>query len=502
MNQLTTVDNTLEDIYAVLDLGSNSFHMMITRVTDGGVQVIGLVKRKVRLAAGLDDNNTLNQEAMERGWECLALFAERLQDIPNQNIRIVGTATLRLASNVDVFLERANKILGNDIRIISGEEEAKTIYLGVAHTSNCESNRLVIDIGGASTEVVIGSGFNPLHYKSLSMGCVIYLERYFADEALTVGNFDAAIEAASDVVRPFADDYFSLGWQSSVGASGTVQAIREILIAQGFDEVITLARLENIMEQAIACKSIKSLKVKGLIKERQLVFPSGLAILIALFKTLKITSMTLAGGALREGVLYSMLPNMQQQNIRERTLNGLVQGHNLDREQGERVASVAVKMAEQLCEDWELKAFDGIAVLRSAAMLHELGVMIEFKRNHHHGAYILTNMSLPGFTSAQEHLLTALVYNYRQDIDPTIIQRQTLTSVVLAERLTRILRVAVILSLRRRDEGLPEFTVRVKDETLQLCLPAGWLHQHPLMRSELESEIEYQCAAGWTLQLV
>ena len=145
MNQLTTVDNALDDIYAVLDLGSNNYHMMITRVTDGGVQVIGLVKRKVRLAAGLDENNALNQEAMERGWECLELFAERLQDIPNCNIRIVGTATLRLASNVSVFLERANAILGNDIRIISGEEEAKTIYLGVAHL-NCESNRLVIDM--------------------------------------------------------------------------------------------------------------------------------------------------------------------------------------------------------------------------------------------------------------------------------------------------------------------------------------------------------------------
>ncbi|MBU1436539.1 MAG: guanosine-5'-triphosphate,3'-diphosphate pyrophosphatase, partial [Gammaproteobacteria bacterium] len=246
----TPVQSQHEDIYAVIDLGSNSFHMLMVKVVGGSVQVIGRVKRKVRLAAGLNDSLVLSKKAMNRGWECLALFAERLQDIPASNIRIVGTATLRLARNVKTFLTEAEKILGHHIDVISGEEEARLIYLGVAHTSNCDSNRLVIDIGGASTEVVVGAGFEPLLLASLNMGCVTYLDRYFADGLLTEDNFNAAIAAAEAEVETIAQQFIASGWQISVGASGTVQAMQEILVAQGQDEVITLNRLESILQQA------------------------------------------------------------------------------------------------------------------------------------------------------------------------------------------------------------------------------------------------------------
>ncbi len=489
------------DIYAVIDLGSNSFHMLMVKVVAGSVQVIGRVKRKVRLAAGLNDSLVLSKEAMTRGWECLALFAERLQDIPASNIRIVGTATLRLARNVKTFLTEAEQILGHKIEVISGEEEARIIYLGVAHTSNCEANRLVIDIGGASTEVVVGQGFQPLLLSSLNMGCVTYLERYFQNNELSESNFNAAIAAAELEIHKVADEYLAQGWQNAVGASGTVQALQEILVAQGKDEVITLSRLETILQQALACGHMDQLAIHGLAQERKQVFPSGLAILIALFRVLQIKGMTLSGGALREGVLYGMLSQLQHQDVRARTVQSMMVRYFIDQQQANRVADMAAMLAQQLDPQWNLQSFEGLSILRCGALLHELGLLIEYKNHHHHGAYIINHAELPGFTRAQQQLLMALVYNHRADLNKDILARQTMTSVLLAVRLTRILRLAVILSMRRRHEALPAVQVQAQAEGLHLKLPDGWLDHHPLMRAELEQEIAYQQQAGWQLMV-
>lgn len=489
------------DIYAVIDLGSNSFHMLMVKVVGGSVQVIGRVKRKVRLAAGLNDHLVLSQKAMKRGLECLALFAERLQDIPSQNIRIVGTATLRLARNVERFLKEAEQILGQHIHVISGEEEARLIYLGVAHTSNSSHQRLVIDIGGASTEIVVGQGFSPRYLASLNMGCVTFLERFFADQQLSQQNFAAAIQAAELEISKVQQDFLAFGWEYAVGASGTVQAIQEILIAQGKDEVITLSKLEAILQQVISCQSCDQLELTGLAQERRQVFPSGLAVLLALFRQLDIQGMTLSGGALREGVLYSMLPQIQDTNVRHRTINSLLLRYSIDVQQAERVAEVALHLAHQLLISWQLDQFDGLAILRSAAMLHELGLLIEYKNHHHHGAYIISHSDLPGFTRSQQQLLVALVHNHRAEISPEMIARQTMTSVRLTMQLTRILRIAVILSLRRKHEALPKVKISVEQESIKLSLPVGWLEQHPLMRAELEQEVQYQQQVGWILQI-
>lgn len=488
-----------QDIYAVIDLGSSSFHMLMVKVVGGSVQVIGRVKRKVRLAAGLNENLVLSRKAMKRGWECLALFAERLQDIPAANIRIVGTATLRLARNVNIFLKEAEAILNHPITVISGEEEARTIYLGVAHTSNSDSNRLVIDIGGASTELIIGQGFQPLLLSSLNMGCVTYLEHYFSDDLLNQANFNQAITAAGVQIETITESYLSVGWHIAVGASGTVQALQEILICQGKDEVITLERLEEIMQQAIICKTMDLLNICGLAQERKQVFPAGLAILIALFRKLHIRGMTLSGGALREGVLYGMLPQLQHTDVRNRTVNSLMVRYFIDQMHAARVADMAAELATQLQSEWILNRFEGMDILRSGALLHELGLLIEYKNHHHHGAYIINHSDLPGFTRAQQQLVMALVYNHRADISREIIARQTMTSVQLTSRLTRILRLAVILSMRRRNEVRPQVQIQASAETLVMRMPQGWLEQHPLMKAELEQEIQYQQLAGWEL---
>ncbi len=232
-------------LYAAIDLGSNSFHMLVVREVAGSIQTLTRIKRKVRLAAGLNSENALSNEAMERGWQCLRLFAERLQDIPPPQIRVVATATLRLAVNAGDFIAKAQEILGCPVQVISGEEEARLIYQGVAHTTGGADQRLVVDIGGASTELVTGTGAQTTSLFSLSMGCVTWLERYFADRNLGQENFDAAEKAAREVLRPVADELRYHGWKVCVGASGTVQALQEIMMAQGMDERITLKSCSN-----------------------------------------------------------------------------------------------------------------------------------------------------------------------------------------------------------------------------------------------------------------
>lgn len=487
--------------YAVIDLGSNSFHMMIVQVVAGSVQVIGRVKRKVRLAAGLNSKSELSEAAMLRGWECFNLFAERLQDIPTENIKIAGTATLRLASNVDVFLSKANKILGHPITVISGEQEAQTIYKGVSYTSSSKTKRLVIDIGGASTELIAGDGDDPKVCNSLNVGCVTFLQQYFPDGELSEQNFMDAIAAAEVEIGKVRDEYKDFQWQEEVGASGTVQAIQEILIHQGHDEIITLGRLISIMQQAITYGSIDNLSIPGLVQERRLVFPSGLAILIAIFRQLNLSGMTLAGGALREGLLYSMLPQLTKQNVRERTLNSVMTRYHVDVQHANRVAGLAVELAQQTSKIWNLEQFEAMDILRSAALVHEVGLQVAYKDQQRHAGYILTNTNLPGFTEAQKKLLTALVSNHKEDINQLSLSKQSSTSVLLACRLTRILRLAVLLSLRRADKALPSVKLIVEGEAMKLELPKGWLSKNPLMEAELIQESNYQAEHNWKLIL-
>ncbi|CAH9067294.1 Guanosine-5'-triphosphate,3'-diphosphate pyrophosphatase [Pseudoalteromonas holothuriae] len=489
------------DVFAVIDLGSNSFHMLIARHVAGGVHTIGRVKRKVRLAAGLDRNNVLSDEAMQRGWECLALFAERLQDIPKQNISIVATATLRLAKNADEFKSRAEQILQNKVNVISGELEAKTIYKGVAHTSACLGRQLVIDIGGASTEVVIGKGFHALLYKSLNMGCVTYLERFFCDGLLSKKNFTEAISAATSVIKPIQKDYIDMGWELAIGASGTVQAIQEILAACGHSDMLTLQKLEEIQIQAMACQSIKQLDLPGLGEERRLVFVSGLAILIALFKSLKISQMGLAGGALREGVLYSMIPELHNSDICKRTLDSFMDRYHVDKQQASYVTELSLSLAKQLCDDWQLDIDIAKKILSAVASVHEIGLIVDYKLYHQHSAYILSHTCMPGYSKIEKQLIVALTASHRTDIN--IKQFNNLSAKgTLAKRLSRIIRIAVILSMRRQDDIVPPVRI-VSDESdfLTISFEADWLINHPLMESELEQEAQYQRRVGWDIQI-
>ena len=489
---------TSNSLYAAIDLGSNSFHMLVVREVAGSIQTLTRIKRKVRLAAGLDSDNRLSPDAMARGWQCLRLFAERLQDIPPMQIRVVATATLRLAVNAGEFLATAQEILGTTVQVISGEDEARLIYQGVAHTTGGDDRRLVVDIGGASTELVTGTGAHATSLFSLSMGCVTWLERFFTDRNLAQENFDAAEKAAREVLLPVADALRRHGWKICVGASGTVQALQEIMMAQGMDECITLAKLQQLKQRAIQCGRLEELEIEGLTLERALVFPSGLAILIAIFSELEVQGMTLAGGALREGLVYGMLHLPVDHDIRSRTLRNLQRRFMVDSGQAQRVAQLASRFAEQVQAEWQLEPLSR-ELLMGACHLHEIGLSVDFKHASQHAAYLVRNLDLPGFTPAQKKLLATLLLNQTNPVDLSSLHQQNAVPPRTAEHLCRLLRLSIIFASRRRDEFLPAVSLAAHGEAITLTLPEGWLATHPLGAETLVQECQWQSYVHWAL---
>lgn len=492
---LASVPSCSQPLYAVIDLGSNSFHMLISRLVADSVQVVDKVKRKVRLASGLNEDNILDHKAMARGWECLSFFAERLQDIPTENIKIVATATLRLAKNSADFISKAEIILGHKIELISGEEEAHNIYLGVAHTTCSADKRLVIDIGGASTELIVGSGFDAKKVCSLNMGCVTFNSKFFAHGEYTEQAFNAAIDTAKAILHPQAQAYIDISWDSALGISGTLQAVAEVLTAQGKVEEITLANLLDIKRQIIACNSIEQLDIVGLENERKPVFASGIAILTAIFMVFNLDEVQLAGGAIREGVLYELLPNMRNVSIRQRTVIGLIQRFSIDERHAYRVANIADKLFTKVASKWQLST-NLANLLQSACVLHEIGLLLEYKGNKKHAQYILENTDLAGFSNSERKLLIALVTNYKTDPNTNTLSKQSFTSKTLAIRALVILRLAVVLSKRRIDDALSRFDLKVDGNHVNLVLEAEFMTKHPLIAAELQQEVHYLAEFG------
>ncbi|AXR05249.1 Ppx/GppA phosphatase family protein [Salinimonas sediminis] len=485
--------------YAAVDLGSNSFHMVIVHVVNGNVQIIGKVKQKVRLAAGLNENLELDEISMERGWQCLQTFAERLQDIPASNIRVVATATLRMAVNAETFIRKAETILNHKLNVISGEEEARQIYLGVAYTSANQGNSLVIDIGGASTEIILGNDMQPIHLKSLDMGCVTFMERYFKGGIISEDNFAQASEQVNRLIDEVADAFLCFDWHNCLGASGTPQAITEILVAQDISDAIKLHYLYDLKQQCIACGSIENLDIKGLEDGRKAIFPSGLAILICLFERLNIQAMNISGGALREGLIYGMLDNLQENDRRSQTLNQAMRRYHIEKSHADAVRGLALNLCHQLCAQAAICHLDTEAVLGAAATLHEIGLHIEYKKHHEHGAYILSHIDLPGYTRLQREAIRDLVLSHRLKIEPAVFNNyhDDVRPMLLA--LLRILRIATVLCLRRQNKHIPEVELTVNGDNWDIQLPPGWLIGHPLINAELANESWLQHRAGWRL---
>lgn len=490
---------------AAIDLGSNSFHMVIARIVNGALQVLTRLKKRVHLADGLSETNELSEEAMERGLACLALFAERLQGFNEANVCIVGTHSLRVATNVEEFLKRAKKIIPYPIEIISGQEEARLIFMGVEHTQPEKGRKLVIDIGGGSTELVIGEKFEPLLIDSQRMGCVSFARNYFPNEVITPENFSRAYLAAFLKLEHSATQFKKLKWDVAMGASGTIKAAHNVIIEMGeLDGVITRERLEKIKQLALRYKTFSAVEIPGLSSERKYVFVPGLAILCAVFDSLNIQELRLSDGALREGVLYEMEGRFRHQDIRQRTALSLAEHYNIDREQAKRV----LKTMEELYHQWAQQNPKLVnpqleSILIWAVMLHEVGLNINQSGLHRHSAYILQNTNLPGFNQEQQLLLATLVRNHRRAIKYDDIPKFHLYKRKQFFPLIQILRLSILLNNQRQSTTTPSsLRLKTDDGHWTLYLPANYLTQNALMQLDLEKESAYwEDVPGWELKV-
>ena len=491
---------------AAIDLGSNSFHMVVARVVDGAMQVLGRLKQRVHLADGLDSNNVLSEEAMLRGLDCLALFAERLQGFSPDNVTIVATHTLRQAVNAAEFLRRAKDVIPYPIEVISGLEEARLIFMGVEHTQPEKGRKLVIDIGGGSTEMVIGEDFEPALVESRRMGCVSFANQFFPDGVISKDAFRRARLSAAQKLENLSWQYRLTGWQYALGASGTIKATCEILEAMGEkDRLITLERLEKLNDEVLKYKSFSTLNLPGLSEDRQNVFVPGLAILCGIFDALGINELRLSDGALREGVLYEMEGRFRHQDIRSRTAQSLANHYAIDTEQAQRV----LKTTEQLFEQWQeqnpkLENPQLQALLKWAAMLHEVGLGINLSGLHKHSAYILQNTNLPGFTLDQQTLLSTLVRHHRKAMKLDEIPRLMLFKRKQFLPLIFLLRLGALLNNQRQATTRPEYLKLQTDDThWTLTFPQNYFDQNTLVQLDLEREQEYWdgVSGGWKLTI-
>ena len=491
------MDNSL---YAAVDLGSNSFHMVIARLNEGRMQIVDRIKERVRLAEGMDDQRRMSPEAMARGLDCLALFAERLTNIKPDQIRIAGTYTLRRASNARDFVREAAKVLNHPIEIISGQEEARLIYQGVAHTQHIEGQVLVVDIGGGSTELIIGEGFSPLALTSRKMGCVSFTQSFFGNGKLGEKAFNAAVLEAQHQLAPIINQYRKLGWQSCLGSSGSIRTVRDVLQGEEWtDGAITLAGLERLKEEMLKHKRVDQLKLAGLTEERQGVFAAAVAILLGLFTSLPIERMEYSDGALREGLLYEFEERLQHHDIRERTALALSTHYRIDKRQATRVESSVLSLFDALSGPWEMPEEPYRAILGWAARLHEIGLAINYSGIHKHSAYILQNTDLPGFNQDDQALLAALVRFQRKGLKLSELPALPNHDEQTVLRCIRILRLAVAAHHRRQDNLLPEWNVQAAGDQLVVTLPLDWCDENKLLMQNLEKEHRYCHEQGWPL---
>ena len=481
---------------AAVDLGSNSFRLQVARVVDDQLYPLDSLREPVRLATGLTTNGELDEDAKHRALAALARFSERLRGIPTDAIRAVGTNTLRIAKNAQLFLKEAEKILSVPIEVISGREEARLIYVGAAHSlPTTAQKRLVVDIGGGSTEFIIGAGFKPRKMESLHMGCVSYSERFFPGGKITKhGLQDAEVQARLEI-QSIASEFSDRHWQEAVGSSGTAKALSEILEQNQFsDRGITSEGLAKLRGVLLEAGDIERLDMPGLKGDRKAVLPGGFAILSAAFSELKIRRMTAASGALREGVLYDLLGRFHHHDMREATVTQFMRRYHVDVRQARRVEKLSIALFKQLVPEPRPIV---LKHLIWAARLHEIGLSIAHSGYHKHSAYVLENADMPGFSKWDQSHLSLLVRMQKGSLkDPGFSTKDENKLLIIA------LRLAVLFYRSRNDLELSTMQLAATETGFALQLPQSWLEKNPLSEAALLEEARRWKDAGLHLQLL
>jgi exopolyphosphatase/guanosine-5'-triphosphate,3'-diphosphate pyrophosphatase len=499
---MTRPSPKLPDVIAAVDLGSNSFHMVVARYSHGQLLIVDRLREPVRLAAGLDEHGRLEREAIDRALACLERFGQRLRDMQAQSVRVVGTNTLRQAKRRGAFMDRASAALGHPIEIVAGIEEARLIYIGVLNTMPREpGNRLVIDIGGGSTELIVGDGATTKQLESLQMGCVTLSNRYFDDGVMTEKRMKRARLAARMELEPVQAAFKRIGWEHVLGTSGTIRCISEIISgAAGADAAITLVEVERLIEHALRTGQVDKLRWPALTADRAPIFPGGIAILAELLDVLEIKSMKVGDGALREGLLYDLLGRLTDEDARVRTVRAMQGRYHVDVPQAERVEATALNFFRQAQLVWELDDPLAELVLTWAAKLHEIGLDVSHAHYHRHGGYLLEHGDMPGFPQDEQKLLAAVVRAHRRKLDLDFLEELIAPWHLKAEFLIVLLRLAVLLHRGRSANAVPQIELQAKARTVELAFPKGWLDAHPLTAADLEQEVDYLKGIGFKLR--
>lgn len=500
---MTRRPQRVPDVLAAVDLGSNSFHLVVAQYRNGQIVVIDRLREPVQLAAGLDEEGRLDKDAITRALACLKRFGQRISDMHADAVRVAGTSALRRARRKQAFLERARDALGHPIQVISGREEARLIYAGVSQSLPAESgNRLVVDIGGGSTELIVGRGPEPLVLESVNMGCVGISQRMFGDGKLSAKRFERALLMARQQIEPVQETFVRCGWEAAAGSSGTVRTVLEA--CRELDPRTTLITPEGIdalVDVLCRCGHTNAIAFAAVTEDRRNVFAGGLAILKAVFEQLRLSQMRWSEGAMREGLLYDMIGRFTQEDARERTVRSMQQRYHVDLAQAARVEQTALKLLAQVQESWRLEDPIAEQALSWACRLHEIGLDVAHSGYHRHGAYLLKHADMPGFAREEQALLACLVGAHRkkllleslEDLIPPWDER--------AIYLVLILRLAVLLHRDRSTSSVADAALTGKPRTLELRFRIRSFRDHPLTAADLNDEIDYLRAQGLRLRV-
>jgi len=491
------------DQFAAIDLGSNSFHLLVAREQEDVLTVIDREREMVRLSAGLDKKNLITDKASARALDCLARFGERLRGLNPDNVRVVGTNALRKAKNSKQFIASAEKALGFSIEIISGVEEARLVYLGAAQTLQGDrGRRLVVDIGGGSTEIIVGDKSEPVFLESLYVGCVSSSERFFPDGEYDQARMRRAILRAELQLEPYIATLKSLDARDIIGTSGTARAIDNVLRENGWSETgISRDGLDKLVNKIIKAGKFEKLKINGLSEERRPVFAGGVAVMMAIFYSLDFELMRVSDGSLREGVLHDLIGRVLYEDRRAVTVLDVMKRHHIDVEQGERVRQTTLMLFDQVRQQGLLKRERRL--LGWAAQLHEIGLLIAHSQYHKHGGYVLENMDLPGFSRQEQGAVSIMVRLHRRKYQPELIDDSVYVRSEALSLMTRLLRLAVLLNRGRGPIELPAMRLELNDaQDMALEIPEPWLKTHPLTDAYLEQEAQMMATAGYELRIV
>lgn len=497
----TSQGNTREypEMIAAVDLGSNSFHLIVARVDEhGNFSMVDSMKEMVRLRGGLDERNNMDEEVAQRALDCLQRFGDRIRHLDKKAVRAAGTNTLRTMKKSTAFLKKANKALGHRIEIIPGREEARLVYLGVSHTLSDDSvKQLVIDIGGGSTEFIIGKRFEPLKLESLNFGSVSATKRFFYNGDLGMDKWQTANTVLRLEIMPIQRAFNAKNWTNAIGSSGTIKATRAIVQELGLEKFgISLKALYAIRDRLIECKNIDSIELPGLKEERLPVYAGGLAVIIAVFESLKIDVMTVSDGALREGLLYDMLGRINHEDVRYRSVQDLMKRFNVDEAQAARVKTTAMHSFKQVYKTWGIKKKRKLT-LGWAADLHELGMSITHDKYHLQGAHIIEYADIPGFSRRRQHWLSVLVQTHRKKLYMDTFSSIPDEEVQMIIYLSVILRLSVLLHRSRKDQQiLPKVTAGEKSLHLD---SVEEIKNKALLEADLAQEKEWLSKIGMTL---